>query len=527
MTQTHEDLNTTPPPGGEQQPWYKEVTPYMWVVLAIASMGWLFDVFESQIFVASMQEAIPSLEPNATAEAIRLFNNIALGAFLLGGAMGGVGFGMLSDRIGRVRTLTITILFYALFAGLSAFTQSWWQFVVLRFLVGLGTGGEWAVGTALVAEVVTERARSRLLGVFHASSVFGTYLAVAAGLFILANPDLGFPWANWRLGFAVGVVPALLVVAVRLMVREPQGWMQAKQRAKEDTSQGTGKLGDIFSRDRIRVTIIGIGLATVGLSTFWGVYIYGKNLMRNAAERSYAQQLPAYLIKEGGERPVEPLLKEEIDMQKVMSLGPAGLNDFERLAELAANVELLDGEAEPIPPEAGFKETRAAIQERLQHNYGVVKFWEMIGLLLVATGGGVGLLCFGPISERIGRRGAFVFFCVGGLAATLIFFQVMPEAGLITYLWTLPIFGFLTLGMHAGFAIYFPELYPSRLRSTGAGVCFNSGRILAAPVLFIFGYLQLSGVALQQAITWLSFLYLVGLVLVWFAPETQGRELPE
>ena len=107
-----------------QQRWYHGITRYQWLVLLIASLGWVFDVFEGQIFVASMNEAMPSLVPAETTEGqISQYNNIALGAFLLGGALGGIFFGMLSDRIGRTKTMSITNLYYSVFTCLSAFSQ--------------------------------------------------------------------------------------------------------------------------------------------------------------------------------------------------------------------------------------------------------------------------------------------------------------------------------------------------------------------------------------------------------------------
>jgi MFS family permease len=96
--------------------WYEGITPYMWLVLAIGSLGWIFDIFEGQIFVASMKEAMPALLPEGTlAGHVDLYNNVAMAAFLVGGALGGVLFGMVSDRIGRTRTMILTILMYSLF----------------------------------------------------------------------------------------------------------------------------------------------------------------------------------------------------------------------------------------------------------------------------------------------------------------------------------------------------------------------------------------------------------------------------
>jgi MFS family permease len=145
----------------------------------------------------------------------------------------------------------------------------------------------------------------------------------------------------------------------------------------------------------------------------------------------------------------------------------------------------------------------------------------------------LGLVAFGPISERIGRRGAFLFYHLGGLASALVLFLVLPEASSPVLMMALPVFGFLTLGMHAGYAIYFPELFPTHIRGTGGGFCFNMGRCLAAPCLFASGWIQSASkgsrleVGANDAASILALLYLVGAFLLLFAPETRGKELPE
>ncbi len=147
-------------------------------------------------------------------------------------------------------------------------------------------------------------------------------------------------------------------------------------------------------------------------------------------------------------------------------------------------------------------------------------------MFLVTTGGGLGLLAFGPICEWLGRRGAFLCYHLGGLAAGVVVFQFI--SGTAVLLVVLPLFGFLTLGMHAGYAIYFPELYPTRLRGTGGGFCFNVGRILAAPILLLSGWMQRDwGFTLESTASILSLLFLLGAALLLAAPETKGRPLPE
>ncbi|HEY1378897.1 MAG TPA: MFS transporter [Gemmataceae bacterium] len=430
---------------GDDRPtrWYSGITRYQWLVLAIASLGWVFDVFEGQIFVAGQTKVLTELLPPGTAEGdIMSYGNLIHGFFLAGGAIGGVLFGVLSDRIGRVRTMVLTILVYSVFTGLSSLTQAWWQFAACRFLVALGTGGEWAVASAFVAEVFPVRARAWSLAIFHASSVLGTYLAIVAGEFVIGNPALGWRWA-----FVIGAIPALLTLWARTGLHESDAWRQAQA---ADTAGDRPGVGGLFQGVLARRTLLGVALATVGLATFWGMYIYGKDMLSRAVEA-------------------------------------------------VAN------------PDTAAPDLHS---------------WSMLGMLLVTTGGFLGSVSFGPMSEWLGRRGAFLVFHLGGVIAALLLFKVL--SGVATVAVFLPVFGFWTLGMHAGYAIYFPELYPTRLRSTGAGFCFNVGRLTAFPIVSLIGWVQRPAtfnLSLPNAAALLSLLFLVGAALLVFAPETKGKEL--
>ncbi len=473
-------------PSQANEKWYSGITRYQWIVLIIASLGWIFDIFEGQIFVASMQEAMPSLvDDGTTPTQIASYNKFTLAMFLLGGALGGIVFGALSDRIGRKRTMSFTILFYSCFTFFSAFSQEWWHLAGFRFLVALGVGGEWAVASALVAEVFPKRARAHVGGIFHASSVLGTYLAVAAGTFFIGNEAIHL-WAEqqegtwianladptslpWRLGFALGVLPALLILWIRTSLREPDSWVAARLKSQEDSKQAMGSIADLFKGKLLRHTLVGVCLSSVGLATFWGAHIYGKNTLLTAAERD----LVAATVAESG----------------------TPLDDAAKTALIADNKVSL-------------------------------KRWEMGGMFLVTTGGGIGLLCFGPMCSRIGRKKTFLFYHIGGFFSALIVFQVIQSTNPLMLM--LPVFGFLTLGMHAGYAIYFPELYPTRLRGTGTGFCFNAGRIIAAPVLLSMAWFQTEyELTSIQASTYLSSIYLLAIVILIFAPETRGQDLPE
>ncbi len=433
------------------QRWYQGITTYQWLVLLIASLGWIFDVFEGQVFVASMDELAKELLGSGATEGDRSFyNNISMGMFLFGGAIGGVAFGVLSDRIGRARTMILTILMYSAFTCLTAFAQQWWHVAVLRFLVAMGVGGEWAVASSMVAEHFPARARAWSGAIFHASSVFGTFLAVAVGEFIVANPAWGWRWA-----FGIGVVPALLTLWIRWQLRDAPPAVTSSVEHSRDLRPAA--FGELFSGEYLRHLVLGVSLSTIGLATFWGVHIYGKDALKNAKLRA---------LNEAGE-----------DVQSATSLR-------------------------------------------------TLKRTQMTGMFLTTIGGGAGLLAFGPLCAWLGRRRAFALFHLGGFALGLLLFGGLHGASLRTTACLLPIFGFLTLGMHAGYAIYFPELFPTRLRGAGAGFCFNVGRVIAAPVLFGSGWVQKQQwVSLYQSASALSVLFLVGLIVLLFAPETKGKEL--
>jgi MFS family permease len=475
---------TTVVPDEPGMRWYEGISSYQWLVLVVASLGWVFDIFEGQIFVASMRDAMPELlgVDSADNEIVSTWNNYALASFLLGGAFGGILFGMLSDRIGRSKTMIVTILFYSVFTCVTAFSNAPWQMVALRFLVAMGVGGEWAVASAMVAEVMPKRSRPVMSSIFHASSVFGTLMAVAVGYFIISQK----PWGDdtWRLGFLIGIIPALLVVVIRWKMKEPEQWKQAKERERQDATQVTGSIPELFSSQNRRNTVVGVALATIGLVTFWGCHIYGKNaLLRNAQN--------AALIADG------------------IPLQPPSTKDMS------------DEEAAAI---------KAAYQQKVAASYKAhqteIKQAEMISMCLNTIGGGLGLVLFGGISNLLGRKGAFVFYHLGGFVMALLMFLVLiPQDAAPGILYVaLPVFGFLTLGMHAGYAVYFPELFPTRLRGTGTGFCFNSGRFGTAAAMFLAAKMSWQS---EQTALYLAPLYLVGVFVTLSARETRGTELPD
>ena len=423
---------TTPP-----NKWYHGVTRYQWLILIIASLGWIFDAFEGQLYNITRADMLPEiLRVSAGDPIVKLWGERFLGIYLIGGTIGGWLFSSLADKWGRKPVLGLTILFYSVFSGIMAFATEVWHVGALRFLVAMGVGGEWAVGAALVAEIFPSHARERACGIFHASSVAGLWLAAAVGLAV---------GTHWRAAYLVGVIPALLVLWVRVSVREPETWSQAKQ-TKADRMGSYGELlGDPRWRHR---AIFGALLAMVGLATFWGVLIAG-------------QDLAAELLKHLGDP------------------------DAESKSKIAF----------------GFIQT---------------------------TGAGLGMLAFGPASARWGRRRTFAVMQIAAFVATLMVCWLPSHFGSYgLLLCLLPVFGFFAQGIHAGYAVYFPELFPTHLRATGAGFCFNTGRILAAPVLIWLSGWMKATLDLRLAVSLLASFFLLGLVWLAFLPETKGQGLPE
>jgi MFS family permease len=426
---------------GHAEPWYQGVSRYEWLVLAIASAGWVFDAFEGQIFNITRQQLLGEIMGrHATAGAIKDYGDIFLAVFLAGGTLGGLLFGALADRWGRRPSMALTILMYSVFSGATYFAQTLWQVAAARFLVAMGVGGEWAVAASLVAEVFPQHARAHASGIFHATSVLGTWAAALAGMAV---------GAHWRYAYLAGLLPAALVFWVMTKVKEPEKWCKAGRSEGEGQGPRMGSFRDLLGNAAWRRrALLGMLLAAVGLGSFWGVTVAGQDLARES------------LVRNG------------------VSL--------------------------------------AAASERAKFAYGVIE----------TIGGGLGLLAFGPLCVRVGRRRAFMLFHAGAfLIVPLTCYLPGTYAQLLTIL---PIFGFLTLGIHAGYAIYFPELFPTALRATGAGFCFNGGRIVAASVLLLSGWLKgLPGMDLRLAITLLALLFPVGLLIVWFMPETKDQPLPE
>jgi len=422
--------------------WRHSVTRYQWLVLFVAWLGWVFDSMDSTIYALVLQPALHDLlrSPgggSVTSEVIGWYGGIIFSIFLIGWAIGGVVFGVLADYFGRTKALVFTILIYAVFTGMAALSQTWWQLALFRFITALGIGGEWAAGAALVAEVWPEDKRTKAAGLLQS--------AWAAGFLVAAVLNLLLRNCGWRPIFVVGIAPAVVALFIFLWVKEPERWVKA--RAEEQRAGGTRppKLAELFAPGLARSTMVGSGLAFVAVFGLWGATNWTPTLIR---------ALP--------------------DLQ---GMNAAGLASRVSYATMLLNVGAL-----------------------------------------------AGYLSFGPLADRLGRRCVFALMCLGSLVLLPITFLTPRTYAQVLLL--LPLLGFFNNGIFSGFPIYLPELYPTRIRATGAGFCFNVGRVLASTGPFVTGYLVTVLGSFGRAASAVAAIYIVGLLILPFAPETKGKPLP-
>ena len=432
--------------------WYKELNRYQWFVLGVCCIGWMFDTMAQQIFNLARKSAIRDLLGGHSNDAIGAYST---SVFMVGWAVGGVVFGILGDRLGRVKTMVLTILCYTIFTGASTLATSVWDFDVYRFLCGLGVGGQFAVGVSLVAEVVPARARPYALGTLQAFSTIGNMLAASIGILLGLMERSGAIVGAWRYEFLAGALPAPLAFLVFRKLKEPDQWLQARAEKKK-----LGSYGELlFTRPWGRNAIVGLLLAVAGVVGLWGIGFFSYDLLQPVLERTFREQ---------------------------------GLSG----AALA----------------------------------GKTTTWIGITSMLQNLGGFFGVFAFTYLTHYTGRKIAFAVSFLAAMGMTSYTFWHLKAISDI--FWMIPLMGFSQLTLFGGYAIYLPELFPTRLRSTGTSFCYNVGRLLAALGPISLGYLT-SGVfagrpePLRYAGVSMCLVFLIGLAALPFAPETKGKPLPE
>jgi len=483
-----------------------------WMALTAALLGWLFDGFEMGLFPLAGKPALTELLGPGGHDKVDGWFGVIIAVFLIGAASGGVLFGWLGDKMGRVKAMAISIGAYSIFSGLCAFATESWHVAVLRFLASLGMGGEWSLGVALVNEVWPGKSRAFIAGLIGAASNVGFMLVgiVAKGIEPLHGmvTAMGFPesfvtqlFSNgaWRFLMAIGMVPSLLVFLVMQWVPESKKWQEEKDKGGTSHWAKADLIGiligcisslsviylwvphdpEIHGSLKVLGTILGLGIAL-------GAYLY----------------------------PVRSYLKRAIAAGTITAESNVNSIKLMMLGAVLAGVALLGTWG--VLQWAAKWASEISGQKASQDTQIILAIGAIVGTIVAAL-----------LAEKFGRRATYFTLCIGSMVAAYGFFQHGRVYNLEFQIWAF-IAGAVMASFYGFFPFYFPELFPTSIRATGQGFAFNFGRVLAAigglqtPVLIKYFNNDFA-----KAATTMSVIYLVGMVVIWFCPETKGKELPE
>lgn len=498
----HESSPNTIVPAG---PWWRGLNRYHWFVLIVAALGWLLDCMDQQLFnIARRPAMVDLLKPG---QSVSEFSGYATAIFLIGWATGGLTFGVLGDRIGRARTMMWTILIYSLFTGLSALSTGFWDFALYRFLTGLGVGGEFAVGVALVAEVMPARARPYALGLLQALSVVGN---LSAAMISMGFGQLQLGNA-WRWMFVIGTFPALLAVVVRMRLKEPEKWQAA---AAQKERKKLGSYAELFGNPKwLPPAIAGYGcILAIMFMAFLGPASWPKlGIGIGLALAALALGLWSVFGGKGSPWRRNALTGLLLAFSGVVGLW--GIGFF--------SIDLIRSVMEKQLVARGLSGTELS---------GALNYWAGVTSVCMNVGAFFGIYGFSVVSQRIGRKPTFAISFVLALVSTVLVFAFVNT--FVEVLILVPLMGLCQLSLFGGYAVYFPELFPTHLRSTGTSFCYNVGRFIAASGPAVLGLLTgrvYNG--MEEPMRWAGItmcaVFLIGLMVLPFAPETKDKPLPE
>ncbi|WP_420464898.1 MFS transporter [Panacagrimonas sp.] len=430
---------------------------YQWTVLFAAWLGWGFDVFDSLLFNYVAPNAVPTLlgleigSPEAKQQTI-YWTGLLTAVLLIGWAVGGVAFGWVCDRIGRKRTLMLTMLMYSLGTFACAFATSIEMLLVFRIITALGIGGEWAAGAAMVAEVVPEDKRVEAGALLYTAAPMGLFLATFVNLQVAGKWFPDNPEVSWRYVFLFGLLPAFVAFLVRIFIKEPERWQ------KVAATTTPPKLSELFGPAYRFATLSGLLMSIVCLLMWWS---------NNA---------------------FIPLISTGLAQTEALALG-------------------LDRSA----------------------TFALIESWKATATNYFNLGGLIGTLLTIPASKLLGRRPMFAIYFLGSAAAIFATYglDLSPQLRLAMYFFI----GLTVFGVFGSFTYYLPELFPTRLRGTGSGFCYNFGRIFASGGPFLVGYIASQGLnafsTAMAVLFYVGFIPLAGLLLMPLVVETRGKALAD
>lgn len=412
------------------------LTPQQWKSGLAAWLGWTFDGLDMHLytlvyasFVAQLLEVSSTRDPS-----VGRYASIIQGGFLLGWALGGGFFGRVGDLLGRSRTLSLTVLTYALFTGLSCVAQTWWHLLIFRFLSALGIGGEWAVGASLLSETWPKRWRAWIAAFLQTGVNVGVLLAIFANF---AMSSIVATEPRWL--FLVGVLPAFLVFWIRRAVPEPEEWHAARAAA----GAAPPRIRDLFAPEVRRTTWLVILVCAVSLTGHWAFTFWHQLQFKNLPEVVSAS----------------PEVKNAWGTKLLLSI---------MLASIAGNF------------------VAAAIAKLLGYK-------RAIALMLA------------------------------GYFASMMWAYGTPRSHQELY-WLLILPG-LFQGVFALFTMYLPPLFPTLLRTTGAGFCYNIGRVVSAAGVVFFGVFQELG-DYRKTLLWAGLLFLPAAACALLLPDLRDSSDP-
>ena len=571
-----EEVSSGPADSAPQSgPWYKELNSYHWFVLIVAALGWLFDTMDQQLFnlarVPAMRELLaPGPGISATQGDVDFYGGITTSIFLIGWATGGLGFGILGDRVGRAKTMMWTILLYSAFTGLSALSWDIWSFSFFRFLTGLGVGGEFAVGVSLVAEVMPQRARPFALGLLQALSAVGNISAAVIALVLADLEERGAVGSAWRTMFVIGAGPALLAILIRSKLKEPEQWQAI---SGEQLTKKLGSYSELFSPRWRKNAFVGLFMAFAGVVGLWGIGFFSFDLNRSVFRKTFEAEArdqgeadkdqkfviglmnhPEWLDTDSGKKRPQPtqLLdlkpgpkiaepiyaaivalhteKQTIDKSAVLHKAVSTAGGGDKAKTSGDEYDAYLSRADVSSTSESLSEDSTRISARFKRINKSLGFWVAMTSVMLNLGAFFGIYFFTYVTHYTGRIPAFALAFIMAFFSTVMVFAYLTEFSQI--FWMIPIMGFCQLSLFGGYAIYFPELFPTHLRSTGTSFCYNVGRFVAASGPMALGALTslvFSGYPepMRYAGVWMSGIFIIGLMALPFAPETKGKELPE